>query len=125
MEILPILLPLRGRSVLIVGGGELALRKARLLARLSCRLVVVAPEIEAGLEDLATEIRRRDFLETDLDCQALVFAATADLELARRVADAARARALPVNVPDQADLSTFQMPAIIDRDPIVIAIGSG
>ena len=125
MEILPILLPLRGRSVLLVGGGELALRKARLLARLACRLVVVAPELEAHLEDLATEIRRRDFRDSDLDGQALAFAATSDPALAQRVSEAATARHIPVNVPDRPELSSFQMPAIIDRDPIVVAIGSG
>ncbi len=113
--------------MLIVGGGEKALQKVRLLAKTSARLKVVAPEVaddiaNAGVASLTIE--RRAFSESDLDGAALVFAATDDVDLDARVAAAGRARGLPTNVVDGPSQSNFIMAAIVDRDPIVVAIGT-
>ena len=113
--------------MLIVGGGEKALQKVRLLAKTSARLKIVAPEVaediaNAGIPSLTIE--RRAFCESDLDGAALVFAATDDPDLDARVAAAGRARGLPTNVVDGPSQSNFIMPAIVDRDPIVVAIGT-
>jgi uroporphyrin-III C-methyltransferase/precorrin-2 dehydrogenase/sirohydrochlorin ferrochelatase len=123
----PIFVDLEGRVVLIVGGGEKALQKLRLLAKTSANLKIVAPEVS---EDIATTgvpnltIKLHNFVESDLDGAALVFAASDDPLLDARVAAAARARGLSVNVVDGPAESNFIMPAIVDRDPIVVAIGT-
>jgi uroporphyrin-III C-methyltransferase/precorrin-2 dehydrogenase/sirohydrochlorin ferrochelatase len=123
----PIFVDLEGRGVLIVGGGEKALQKLRLLSKTTAHLTIVAPEVS---EDIATanlpnlKLERRDFAESDLDGAALVFAASDDHVLDSRVAAAARARGVTVNVVDGPAESNFIMPAIVDRDPIVVAIGT-
>ncbi|MDE1146691.1 MAG: siroheme synthase CysG [Azospirillaceae bacterium] len=127
----PLFLTLTGQTVLIVGGGELALRKARLVAGQAgtdgrgARLVVVAPDVQPDLAALAQEVRHRPFADSDLDGVTLVFAAGEDDVEAARVAALARARGLLVNVPDRPALSSFIMPAIIDRAPVTVAISTG
>jgi uroporphyrin-III C-methyltransferase/precorrin-2 dehydrogenase/sirohydrochlorin ferrochelatase len=123
----PIFFDLDQRDVLIVGGGEKALQKLRLLAKTAARLTIVDESVSAELmaAGVATlTIARRPFVESDLDGKALVFAASDDAVLDLRVAAAARARGLPVNVVDGPAESDFIMPAIVDRDPIVVAIGT-
>jgi uroporphyrin-III C-methyltransferase/precorrin-2 dehydrogenase/sirohydrochlorin ferrochelatase len=121
---------LRGRRVLVVGGGEVAERKVRLLRETGAQVEVVAREIVAA--DLAGWIGSapvawlaREFDESQLDGVTLVIAATSDAELNERVAAAARSRALLCNVVDDAERSGFIVPAIVDRSPLVIAISSG
>ncbi|MBB6251589.1 siroheme synthase CysG [Nitrospirillum iridis] len=133
----PLFLTLTGQTVLIAGGGELALRKARLVAGSAngngdangeggrgARLVVVAADVHPDLASLAAEVRRRPFTPSDLDGATLVFAAGDDEDEAARVAALARARGVLVNVPDRPRLSTFIMPAIVDRGPITVAIST-
>lgn len=121
----PVTLPLEGQQVLVVGGGELALRKARLVAKAGCRLTVIAPDVLPELAKLADRVISRDFTQGDVYGHRVIFAATDVEEIDRAVADAANAAGLLVNVPDKPALSSFIMPAIIDREPITIAISSG
>lgn len=121
----PVTLPLEGQKVLVVGGGELALRKARLLSKSLCQITIVAADPLPALESLAAAVHRRDFTPSDLQDHRLVFAATDDLAVDEQVALAARAAGVLVNVPDKPHLCSFIMPAIIDREPISIAITSG
>jgi len=123
----PIFFDLDQRDVLVVGGGEKALQKLRLLSKTSARLRIVAEDVgpellEAGPDNLVIE--RREFAEPDVIGAALVFAASDDPALDTRVAAAARARGIPVNVVDGPSESSFIMPAIVDRDPVVVAIGT-
>lgn len=128
MRYFPIFLDLEDRHVLIVGGGEKALQKLRLLTKTTARLTVVAEEVDDGVADLQVQrpfnILRRSFSESDLAGASLVFAASDDSELDGRVAAAARAKGIPVNVVDVPADSNFIMPAIVDRDPVVVAIGT-
>ncbi len=124
MATFPAFLTLDGRRALIVGGGEGALRKARLVAKSGARIAVVAEEVLPELEALAHEVLRRPFHSADLENTALVFAALEDEAEAALVSEAARARGVPVNAPDRPHLSSFIMPAIVDRAPITIAISS-
>ncbi|MFV3077347.1 siroheme synthase CysG [Niveispirillum fermenti] len=121
----PVTLPLEGQKVLVTGGGEPALRKARLVARAGCRLTVVAPVIHPDLAALAAQCHYRDFTAADVENHRLVFAAGDDPAADEAVSAAARAAGVLVNVPDRPALSDFIMPAIIDREPITIAISSG
>src|SRR5690606_19605407 len=102
MDFLPLFHNLQGRTVLLVGGGEIALRKARLLADAGARLRVVAPEIEEQLRELVEqgggELRQRGYLADDqLGC-VLVIAATDDEALNAQVSADAHGRGVPVNV---------------------------
>ncbi len=113
----------------MVGGGEVALRKARLLDRAGGRLLVVAPSVDEALEELVEgnggEVRRRPFQETDLRDAALVIAASSDQAVNEQLSALAEARKLPVNVVDQPSLCRFIVPAVVDRSPVVVAISTG
>ena len=128
MRYFPIFFDLAGRDVLIVGGGERALQKLRLLAKTSAHIRVVADVIcedVAALASLPTvHIDLRPLQASDFDGATLVFAANDDADSNSAVASAARARGIPVNVVDGPQESSFIMPAIVDRDPVVVAIGT-
>ena len=128
METLPLFLKLRGRKCLLAGGGEVALRKARLLARAGAELRVVAPEICAPLRALVRECgghcSQRGVREDDLAGARLAIAATDDGAVNASLSRWAQSREIPVNVVDQPALCSFYMPAIVDRAPVVVAISS-
>ena len=129
MEFLPLFHNLRGSQVLVVGGGEIALRKSRLIADAGALLRVVAPQIESQLRDLVEhgggELILRGYEERDLDNCVLIIAATDDEPLNAQVSRDARARGVPVNVVDAPALCSVIFPAIVDRSPLVIAVSSG
>ena len=128
MRYLPIFIDLQNRSCLVVGGGEVALRKAEMLSRAGATLHVVAPEINSELATLASRDENRSYQRGyqrgDIDGKTLVIAATNDMALNAQVyADAKRVN-IPVNVVDQQDLCTFITPSIVDRSPVVVAVSS-
>jgi len=129
MDGLPIAFQLKGRDVLVVGGGAIALRKLRLLTKTSAEITVTAPALDRDLISYATEngitLIERRFSATDLSDKALVISATGDDSVDASVSEAARAQNIPVNVPDRPDLCTFHIPSIVDRDPIVISVSTG
>ena len=129
MDYLPVFMDVRGQRCLLVGAGEVASRKAALLARTGAYLVVVAPLVRDEVRELVAkhqgEIHLRAFQHTDLDDVSLVVAATDNDAVNRQVSELARARRLPVNVVDQTELCSFIVPAIVDRSPVVIAISTG
>ena len=125
MEHFPVFLALKGRPALIVGGGEAAARKLRLLQKAGAVVTVVAPKVLPEIEQSGARLRRRGFVAGDVIGQTIVFAATEIQTVDDRVAEAARDKGLPWNVVDRAEASGFILPAIVERDPIVIAISSG
>ncbi|MCQ4256395.1 siroheme synthase CysG [Stutzerimonas stutzeri] len=129
MDFLPLFHNLKGREVLVVGGGEIALRKARLLSEAGAVLRVVAPEVEAELSELVQKgggnVLLRGYSTTDLAGCVLAIAATDDEPLNAQVSQDARAVGMPVNVVDSPDLCTVIFPAIVDRSPLMIAVSSG
>jgi uroporphyrin-III C-methyltransferase/precorrin-2 dehydrogenase/sirohydrochlorin ferrochelatase len=108
MEFLPIFLNVRGAPCLVVGAGQVASRKAALLRRAGAQV------------EMTTEFR-----EETLGRYALVIAATSDPAVNHAVADAAKARHVPVNVVDQPALCSFILPSIIERAPLIVAVSSG
>src|SRR3954466_9381830 len=126
MRYFPLFLDLEGRTAIIVGGGVEALNKARLLAKTGAKIAVIAEKIEGNLAEMMengrVEWRARSFRPDLLDGAAMVYAA--DRHLNAEVAAAAKARGIPINVIDDAEVSTFITPSIVDRDPVVIAIGT-
>jgi uroporphyrin-III C-methyltransferase / precorrin-2 dehydrogenase / sirohydrochlorin ferrochelatase len=129
MDYFPVFLDLKKRKCLLVGGGDVATRKGRLLSKAGAILRVVAPEISAELRELAAlnkgEIYEREYQTDDLDNCVLVIAATDDELLNEKISMDAKARFLPVNVVDSPAFCTYITPAIIDRAPLVIAVSSG
>ena len=122
MEFLPLFHNLAGRRVLVVGGGEIALRKARLLSEANACLYVVAPQIEPALRELAANghgsVREGGYQSSDLDHAVLVIAATDDESLNAQVSADAQALRIPVNAVDAPHLCTVIFPAIVDRTPM-------
>lgn len=128
MDYFPIFLRLAGEPVLVVGGGEVAARKIDLLLRTSAKVRVVAPELVAGLAEKAAagEIAHiaGEFAPEHLDGVRLAIAATDKHAINAWVARQAERRNIPVNVVDDRELSRFIVPAIVDRSPVVVAVGS-
>jgi uroporphyrin-III C-methyltransferase/precorrin-2 dehydrogenase/sirohydrochlorin ferrochelatase len=129
MKLYPIFATLKDRAVLVVGGGEVAARKTSALLAAGARVRVGAPLLNRQLEDWSTRGQihylRGNFEDHWLDDVWLVVAATDDRTVNARVAAAAEARRVFVNVVDDATLSTFHVPAIVDRSPLIVAISSG
>jgi uroporphyrin-III C-methyltransferase / precorrin-2 dehydrogenase / sirohydrochlorin ferrochelatase len=128
MEYLPVFLQLRSARAIIVGGGRIAARKADLLLRTGACVTVVAPELHEDLRSRAAagELTHlaESFVPAHLDGAAIAIAATGLRDVNTTVSEAARERSVPVNVVDDASLSTFIFPAIIDRSPVIVAVGS-
>ena len=128
MRWFPLFLALRGRRVLVVGGGAIAERKIDLLLEAGPHLTVVAPELTDRLKArrAAGEITHvsRPFTAHDVAGARLVVAATGDTEVNRAVAAAAESHGILANVVDDSALSTATLGAIVDRSPIVIAIST-
>lgn len=129
MDYFPAFLNLQGRRCLIVGGGNVALRKARLLQAAGADINVVAPEINrafAGFIDKqALDLVRRRFQPADVEACWLVVSATGDPITERAVFDAATAAGVFCNSVDDKSSCSYITPAIVDRSPIVVAISSG
>jgi len=129
MDFFPIFFDIKNKPCLVVGGGEVATRKAGMLMQSGGLVTVVAPELTHTLEELAdaggiTHIAEK-FHPEHLGAAVLVIAATNDRAVNEQVSEAAKALRIPVNVVDNADLCSFIMPSVIDRSPLVIAISSG
>ena len=129
MNYFPVFFDLTGQKVLIVGGGEVALRKVTLLERTGALITLVAPEIEPELQERAAagklQLAPREFAPEDLDGVRLVIVATSRRAVNRWIANLSESRNIPVNVVDDREASRFIVPAIIDRDPVLVAISTG
>lgn len=127
MHSFPSFLILRDRPVLVVGGGENAARKIRLLLKAGAAVTVIAEQVNpeiAGLAAAGQVVHRVvPFSPTALDGMRLVVSAAGD-PTDETVAAAARVRGIFINVVDRADLSDFIVPAIVERGDITIGIGS-
>ncbi|HDX8352466.1 TPA: uroporphyrinogen-III C-methyltransferase [Aeromonas dhakensis] len=129
MDYLPIFCRLDNKPVLLVGGGEVAQRKARLLLDAGAQLTVVAPELDPELAELAAngsiEWLAGEFAPQQLAGKWLVVAATDRREVNALVYQSANQARIFANVVDDPKRSSFIMPSIIDRSPLMVAISSG
>ena len=128
LAVFPAFHKVAGRRVVIVGGGAEAAAKIRLLAETKADIVVFAPSLgqEAGADLVAAngDWRGATPAAADLAGAALVFAATGSEEGDREVWTLAREAGVPVNVVDRPELCDFYTPAIVNRAPLAIAVGS-
>ena len=121
-------LDLRGKPALVAGGGPVAAQKAEALLRSGAKVTVVAPRLCARLAELtvlgAVRHEAKRFQPGDLVGADIAIAATDDPAVNDAVSAAARSLRIPVNVADDAALSSFIMPSVIDRAPLQIAIST-
>jgi uroporphyrin-III C-methyltransferase / precorrin-2 dehydrogenase / sirohydrochlorin ferrochelatase len=129
MRYFPLFADLRDRVCLVVGGGEVALRKVRLLLDAGARVRVVAPELHPVLaawrESGRIEHVPERFTSVHLKGAQLAIAATGDARVNRWVRTCGDHRRMLVNSVDDPAASSFIVPAIVDRSPLVVAISSG
>ena len=129
MNYFPAFFDLTAQKVLIVGGGEVALRKLALLTRAGAKVTVVAPQMLPEFDEQAAADKIcavcREFIPSDLDGARLVIVATSRRAVNRWIAALSEARGIPVNVVDDREASRFIVPALIDRDPVLVAISTG
>jgi len=129
MDYFPIFLDLKKRRCLLVGGGDVATRKGRMLAKAGAVLRVVAPEVSTELRELVAqhqgELFIREYQAGDIDGCVLAVTATDINHLNEKISADAKQKNIPVNVVDTPALCTYITPAVIDRSPLMIAISSG
>jgi len=132
MRYFPLFADLQGRRVLVVGGGTVAARKVRLLLQAGAHVLVVAPQVrfpasmdreEGSRGQLA--IQPEVFDPGHFEGVVFAIAATGDRVVNAHVAAIGRERNVLVNVVDDMELSSFIVPAIVDRSPLVVAISTG
>lgn len=128
MHYLPLFASLADRACLVVGGGHVGERRAALLLDAGAVVTIISPDVTSTLGDWARAGRithiDSEFAGHSLDPYWLVVAATSDADVNARVAEQAHAAKILCNVVDVPDLCSFIMPAIVDRDPVTIAISS-
>ena len=128
LKAFPVFMRVEGERVVIVGGGEEALAKARLISQSSAKIRIVAEDSDAELSDWASahgvELIKTPYAEALLNGARLVFAASGEEALDRRVSEDARRLGLPVNAVDRPDLCDFFTPALVNRAPVCVAIGT-
>jgi uroporphyrin-III C-methyltransferase / precorrin-2 dehydrogenase / sirohydrochlorin ferrochelatase len=130
METFPFFVKIDEGISLVVGGGEIARHKASMLLKANAKIRMVAPEIHPSTQTLLDNepnitLLQREFQESDLDDIKLVIAATDSRHVNGHVAELAKARNIWVNAVDMPELGNLIFPSIVDRSPMVIAVGSG
>ncbi len=128
MRYFPMFLDMAGRTVLLAGGGEQIAQKIRLLRRTEARLVIMAAVVN---DELATTVRSevahhvpRDICQDTIAAADFAFIATDDRARDDQIAALARAAGCLVNMVDRPDQCDMITPALVDRDPVVVAIGT-
>ena len=126
MVCFPLFVDLNDKTVLVVGGGPVAARKARVLLDYGPRVLVCAPRFVPELEQLSgAELLRQPFVPELLEGVSLAVAATDDRQLNHAVAQLCRERSIPVNVADSREDSTFLFPAVVRRGRLSVGISTG
>lgn len=123
---MPIGISLKGRRCLVVGGGNVGLRKIENLLDYDCRITVVAPEpvkkIEYFAEKGGLTLEKRDYRPPEASEYGLVISASGDKAVNERVAEDCGKAGVPVNVVDNPPLCTFIFPAVVKRDSLSVSI---
>lgn len=128
MNQLPIFMNVSGRAVLVAGGTSAALAKLRLVARAGAVIRVIDPAPCADLDrycrDHGIAVLRRSVGASDMQDACIVYVATGNESEDARIAALAEKRGVPVNVVDRPHLCSFTTPAVVDRSPVVVAVGT-
>jgi uroporphyrin-III C-methyltransferase/precorrin-2 dehydrogenase/sirohydrochlorin ferrochelatase len=129
MESFPVFVNLKEKPVTIIGGGDIALRKVKLLIKAGPKITVisrvVSKDLKALLKKHDQKVIIKSFQESDLKTPMLIIAATNSTRTNKRISTYAQQNNILINVVDQPKLCTFTMGSIVERDSLVISISSG
>ena len=124
----PILLNIQDKKCLVVGGGEVALRKVQMLVEHGANVEIVSPtfcpELNQLVKDGTIQAIHRDYETEDLNDAFLAVAATDDIKTNEKVATEARKIGILVNVVDKPDISDFIVPSYFRRGDIIVAVST-
>jgi precorrin-2 dehydrogenase/sirohydrochlorin ferrochelatase len=124
----PIHINIKGRKCLVVGGGKTAERKVNRLVRYGGKVVVVSPVVTSSIENLSYKKRvvwyKRGYRSTDLHQAFLVFCATNNQELNKKISRKAKRKGILVNVVDSLSECSFISPALVERGCLTISIST-
>ncbi len=121
---LPLNIRVDNKKLLFVGGGKIAMHKIQTVEQYTGNITIIAPVISDELKGKGFTEIYKEYESSDLDGFFLVYAATNDTGVNRRIRDDAEARGIMVNVVDNRELSDFISPAIIKKDEMTIAVSS-
>lgn len=125
---MPINILVKGSRVLVVGGGNVALRKIEMLLDYEPEITVIAPEVVDKIEYFAGRqkigVEKREYRSPEAKDYGLVISAADDRDVNSTVYDDCRAANVPVNVVDNPGLCTFIVPAIVKRDSLTVAVST-
>lgn len=130
MAYFPFITDIEDMDCLIAGGGSIALHKAEILAEYNVNIHIVAISVCDSLLKLAEsnkriDVRQRGFKDNDINGMDFVVAATGDRELGIHISEICRKQKIPVNVVDIKEACSFIFPAIIHKEPLLVAVSSG
>ncbi len=125
----PVYLNLKGKRVVVIGGGEVAERKVISLIGTGASITVISPEVTPQLAELARansiEVLKRPYRRGDCQSANLVLSATDNPGISMEVWNEANAAGILINTADQPDLCDFIMPAVVRRADLTVAISTG
>ncbi len=128
MPLFPAYIDLSGRSVLVVGGGEVATRKVKSLLRFTKNITVVAPKVTTELRDIVKReglrLKRRAFMRGDLRGKDMVIVAVDDVRLQRRIFELCERKGILCNCVDSPEYCSFIFPALVVRGDLVVGVSS-
>ena len=128
MTYYPVFLKISGRKCVVVGGGQVALRKVKILLEHSADVEVISPDLCPELaqlhDDGAVRALSREYREGDLKDAFVAIAATDNSEINRQVVLEAQSKAVLINVVDDAENSDFIVPSYLRRGDITIAVST-
>ncbi len=130
MQLYPVMINLENKQVVIIGGGDVALRKASDLLEAGARVLVIAPDVHqdfkplAGSSGASLEIFQRPYQPGDLAGAALVFAATSTAEVNKAVFKEAQERNIFINAVDDPPNCSFFIPSFIKKGDLILALST-
>ena len=128
MDHLPIFINIRKKPCIVIGGGDIALRKINLLLKAQAKVDCLSPSFSRDIKNLSKDghitLINKSFDQTDIKDYSIIIAATDDSSVNSLISSIAQVKNIPVNVVDSPELSSFIMPSIVDRSPLIIAVSS-
>ena len=128
MDHLPIFINIRKKPCVVIGGGDIALRKINILLKAQAKVDCLSPSFSRDIKNLSKDghitLINKSFDQTDIKDYSIIIAATDDKSVNSLISSIAQDKKIPVNVVDSPELSSFIMPSIVDRSPLIIAVSS-
>lgn len=125
----PMFVDITGKKVIVVGGGQIALRRVRTLQKFGADIRVIAPELCGGFRELedsgALKIERRAYRSGDVEGADMVIAATDSPAVNCQVHQECKDQGIPVNTADDHRRCDFYFPSVVMTEEVVIGINSG